>query len=423
MSDFVKSEAPAAPPKPKKPKPKSMIMLGEQSAALLENARLAKERGEMVGWSTSIFPQEIAESLGLNILYPENYSAGIAARKQADPYLQTAEGPLEYNNDICSYAKINLAYAEAMNEGGSMVMPDFLCCTNNICNQVTKWFENLSKTLNIPLFFIDTCYNYEDYVTESRVKYIRGQIEQYIKDLCEYTGKTWDEERFKKVMEISSINKDLWVQANELLAHKPAPMSGFDLFNYMSCMVCNRGKESTTAILRQLLAEIEEHRKNGTSTYPVEEKYRIFWDGIACWPYLSHNLRTFKQHGINMVASAYVKAWALDYENNDLDGMAKAYNFCSTNNNNMSTYVKRRSEALIQFQCDGMVYHVNRSCKVMDSQEIEAQRQIEKITGVPFTTFDGDQADYRNFSEAQFETRIQGLVEVMKARKEAKSNG
>ena len=43
--------------------------------------------------------------------------------------------------------------------------------------------------------------------------------------------------------------------------------------------------------------------------------------------------------------------------------------------------------------------------------------------GVPFTSFDGDQADYRNYSEAQFETRIQGLVEVMKQNKEAKNNG
>ena len=154
-----------------------------------------------------------------------------------------------------------------------------------------------------------------------------------------------------------------------------------------------------------------------------EEKYRILWDGIACWPYLSHNLRTLKQYGINMVASGYVKAWALDYETNDLDGMAKAYSYCPANNNNMSTFIQRRAEALIQFQCDGMIYHVNRSCKVMDCQQIEAQRQIEAITGVPYTTFDGDQSDYRNYSEAQFETRIQGLVEVMKARKEAKENG
>ena len=35
----------APPPKPKRPKPKSMLMIGEQTNALFENARLAKERG------------------------------------------------------------------------------------------------------------------------------------------------------------------------------------------------------------------------------------------------------------------------------------------------------------------------------------------------------------------------------------------
>ena len=76
------TEQTTPPPKPKRPKPKSMLMIGEQTAALFENARLAKERGEKVGWSASIFPQEIAETLGLNVLYPENHAAGSAARAE-----------------------------------------------------------------------------------------------------------------------------------------------------------------------------------------------------------------------------------------------------------------------------------------------------------------------------------------------------
>lgn len=82
--------------------------------------------------------------------------------------------------------------------------------------------------------------------------------------------------------------------------------------------------------------------------------------------------------------------------------------------------IARRMEALKRFDCEGTIYHVNRSCKVMDCQMMEVQRQLESQAGVPFTSFDGDQADYRNYSEAQFETRIQGLVEVMKMNKEAK---
>ena len=96
----IKAADSAPQAKPKRPKPKSMLMLAEQSAALFENARLAKERGEKVGWSASIFPQEIAETLGLNVLYPENHAAGIAARHQADNLLQECEGPLGYANDL-----------------------------------------------------------------------------------------------------------------------------------------------------------------------------------------------------------------------------------------------------------------------------------------------------------------------------------
>lgn len=416
------STAPAT--KPKRPKPKSMLMLNEQTTALFENARLAKERGEKVGWSASIFPQEIPETLGLNILYPENHSAGIAARHQADPFLQECEGALGYSNDLCAYAKVNLAYAAVLNgessielpDGGRMVKPDFLLLTNNICNQLTKWYENLARQMDIPIFFIDTCYNPYDYVTETRVRYVRAQIDQLIQDLCEFTGKSWNEERFEKIMKISQNNSRLWEHANDLLDRRPSPLSGFELFNYMSAMVCNRGKESSTAILEQLNAEIEQHIKDGTSTFPVEEQFRVSWDGIACWPYLSHNLRTLKKYGINMVASSYGKAWAIEYE--DLDGMARAYCFASTNGDNATTMVSRRLEALKHFGCEGTIYHVNRSCKVMDCQMMEVQRQLSTQAGVPFTSFDGDQADYRNYSEAQFETRIQGLVEVMRQKKE-----
>jgi benzoyl-CoA reductase/2-hydroxyglutaryl-CoA dehydratase subunit BcrC/BadD/HgdB len=43
---------------------------------------------------------------------------------------------------------------------------------------------------------------------------------------------------------------------------------------------------------------------------------------------------------------------------------------------------------------------------------------VEKGACVPVTNFDGDQSDTRIFSEAQFETRLQGLVEIMQEQKE-----
>ena len=58
-------------------------VVSELLAKQYENAWEAKKRGEPVGWSTSIFPQEIPESFGLCICYPENQAAGMGAKKES----------------------------------------------------------------------------------------------------------------------------------------------------------------------------------------------------------------------------------------------------------------------------------------------------------------------------------------------------
>ena len=69
---------------------------------------------------------------------------------------------------------------------------------------------------------------------------------------------------------------------------------------------------------------------------------------------------------------------------------------------------------------DGVLVHYNRSCKPWSGYMAEMQRRFTDDLGVPCAGFDGDQADPRNFNEAQYETRVQGLVEAMEANKAKK---
>lgn len=69
---------------------------------------------------------------------------------------------------------------------------------------------------------------------------------------------------------------------------------------------------------------------------------------------------------------------------------------------------------------EGMLVHTNRSCKLWSGFMYEMSRQIGKACDIPVVSFDGDQADPRNFSEAQYDTRVQGLTEIMEANKAAK---
>ena len=142
----------------------------------------------------------------------------------------------------------------------------------------------------------------------------------------------------------------------------------------------------------------------------------IMMEGIPCWPYIGYKMKTLAKYGVNMTGSVYPHAWALQYEVNDLDGMARAYSMMF-NNVNIETMVDYRVNSLVDGNCHGALYHMNRSCKLMSFVQYEMQRKVAERTGLPYSGFDGDQADPRNFTDAQFETRVQGLVEVMEERK------
>jgi benzoyl-CoA reductase/2-hydroxyglutaryl-CoA dehydratase subunit BcrC/BadD/HgdB len=69
------------------------------------------------------------------------------------------------------------------------------------------------------------------------------------------------------------------------------------------------------------------------------------------------------------------------------------------------------------FSLDGAILHSNRSCKGMAFKQFEIVRQLKSRLGVPAVLFDGDQTDPSVFSQAQYETRVQALMEMMEERK------
>ena len=79
-----------------------------------------------------------------------------------------------------------------------------------------------------------------------------------------------------------------------------------------------------------------------------------------------------------------------------------------------------RVKDAIAHKVDGAVFHMNRSCKNWSGNLYELERRFREETGVPTVMFDGDQSDPRVFSEAQYETRVEALAEIMDERKRAK---
>lgn len=392
-------------------------MLGKLQMNHYTNAIMKKFEDKPVGWLTSIFPQEIVEALDLDYVYPENHCCAVAARKEAPKFIDIAEG-MGYSVDVCAYARLNLGYAEeGYADSLSIPMPDFICCCNNICNQVIKWYENLAKNLDIPIIMIDIPFNDMYEPDQARVDYIKGQFEYAITQLEKVAGKKMDYEKLENIMKISNANSKAWTNAMSYLEKTPSPLNGFNLFNYMAQIVCARGKVETKELFDLLAKEFKEMTENGETDFPVEEEFRIMWDGIAVWPSLGFTAKSLIKSGMNMNASTYPDAFAVYYDEPTLEGMAKGY-AGTANTRNIEFHINGRAALIDRSGCDGALYHMNRSCKVWDLMQYTIAQQTAEKTGKPYAIFDGDQADPRAFSDAQFSTRIDGLREVMAATKE-----
>ena len=391
--------------------------LGKIAGDAFKDAIAAKAAGKPVAWVSSNFPVEIPETLGLATAYPENQAAGIAARGAGERMCTVAEEE-GYSNDICAYARVSLAYAKLKEcPEQDVAMPDVLLCCNNICNCMIKWYENLSKELNIPMIMLDIPFNPDYEVSDAEVQYVTAQFWDAVHQLEKLFNLKWDDKRFEEVTGFSCRSSRAWLAATECARYVPSPFNGFDLLNHMAVMVTARGKKEAGEAMETLLKEYEDNHKNGKSTFRTEEKYRIMFEGIACWPYLRVTSHGLKDRGINMVTTIYADAFGFDYHS--FDEMIRAY--CSVPNAiNLEKSRDKRIKLCKDNHVEGLLVHTNRSCKLWSGFMYEMSRPIGEACGIPVASFDGDQADPRNFSEAQYDTRVQGLMEIMEANKQAK---
>lgn len=149
----------------------------------------------------------------------------------------------------------------------------------------------------------------------------------------------------------------------------------------MAVMVTARGKECSGDAMETLYKEYMENHKNGTSTFRTEEKYRILFEGIACWPYLRATSTGLKSRGINMVTTIYADAFGYDYDS--FEGMIKAY--CSVPNAiNLEKSRDKRIKLCKDNHVEGMLIHTNRSCKLWSGFMYEMGRQVGKPATFPW---------------------------------------
>jgi bcr-type benzoyl-CoA reductase subunit B len=367
-----------------------------------------------VAWVTSGSPVELLRAFGIYTVYPENHGAVCGARKVGVEMSAPAERA-GFSPDLCSYARIDIGLAHgAQSPVGRLPRPDLLLCCTNICQTVLYWYKQLAWHYKIPLLLFDTPF-ISGSLEEHTIQYMAGQMRELIQPLERISGRTFDETRFKEVVERAKRTSLLWGEVLNTVRARPAPMSVFDAFVHMAPVVSLRGLRVAEEYYETLLDELRERVKRGDGALR-QERHRLLWDNIAVWFKLGEFSRLFAESGALFVAATYTNAWAetahLFDSSNPFESAAGAYGLVILNRDLDHRY-ELMKKMIRDYSIDGVVMHSTRSCKPYSVGQYGLSKRFVDKLGIKCLVIEADTTDPRNYAEGPTRTRIEAFLESL----------
>jgi benzoyl-CoA reductase/2-hydroxyglutaryl-CoA dehydratase subunit BcrC/BadD/HgdB len=366
-----------------------------------------------LAYVTSGAPVEILEAMGILTLYPENYGALCGARKASVDLCRVAESA-GYPADLCSYARSHIG--AVMNPRDAplrgMPRPDLLVCCNNICGTVLKWYQALASLYDVPLFVIDVPFQHTTPAEDHAVAYVADQLHEFVAWLETHIGRRLKPDKLDAVLARSREAVALWQEILAFGQHRPSPVNAPDLFVAMAPIVALRGTRRAVGCYRRLKAELEERVARTIGAVP-NERYRLLWDNIAIWYRLYRFFRPFMDSGACFVADTYTNAWTVELDSQrPFESMARTYTGVFINVD-LPTRTRIIADMARRFEVDGMVMHVNRSCKPFSIAQSDVRDRLRDDLGIPILLLEADMCDERLYNEGAVQERVEAFLEML----------
>ncbi|WKZ83177.1 MAG: 2-hydroxyacyl-CoA dehydratase family protein [Acidimicrobiia bacterium] len=376
---------------------------------------------------------EILKTFDLPVVFPEINSLQTAVRRVAHEYLEEAEDH-GYSPDICGYVKADVA---TQLRGGEHPMgripPPALSVLTNACNTYIKWAEIWERMYGTPMFTIDIPGTRQagtqtwpgDSDFEADRKYVEVQLKELI-TLCEQvTGTKFDIDKFRGVLDNANVMSRSWSRILELNRAKPAVFNALtDGTIYLGVANGFRGTETGARYFERLVEEMEYKAAQGIGT-SIEEKYRLLFVGVPCYPIFRRFNELFTDWGGTFVNSTYL--WFASGGANrgfeyDLDRpLASLAEGVLVSVRDAMDAMFHQNEVLAtmyeEFDAEGVIYHPIKSCRTVSTGLADGRRYLTEKHGIPSLFIESDMMDRRVVSEAQMKNRIDAFFEGLDSRR------
>jgi benzoyl-CoA reductase subunit B len=394
----------------------------------------AAERGEHTAY---VFVMgslaEILRVFDFNLVFPEINSLQTAVRRVAHEYLNTAED-YGYSPDICGYVKADVGVQLRGGEHpmGKIPKPTLAILTN-ACNTYLKWGEIWERMYQCQVFALDAPGSRNaggqtwpgDPDFEHDRKYVEYQLRELIA-LCEQiTGKKFDVDKLRETMKYTNEMSLGYKRVLELNQARPAPFNAVNEGTiYLGVANALRGSVEGAQYFRDLVEEMAYKVANHIGTL-TEEKYRLTFVGVPCYPIFRRFYELFSGWGGTFVNSTYLEfaggGMSLGFEydlNRPLESLAEG--MLITVRHAMDSMFFQNQVLVRQvdaYHVDGIVYHPIKSCRTVSTGLADNRRAVMEARDVATLFIESDMMDKRVVSEAQMKNRIDAFFEGLATRK------
>jgi benzoyl-CoA reductase subunit B len=376
---------------------------------------------------------ELLRVFDFPIVFPEINSLQTAVRRVAHQYLNQAED-YGYSPDICGYVKADVAVQLRGGEHpmGRIPKPSIAVLTN-ACNTYIKWAEIWERMYHVPVFTLDvpgtraagrqTWPGDADF--ENDRSYVEAQILELIA-LCEQvTGKKFDIDKLREAMSHANVMSRGWKRLLQLNRNRPSLFNAVtDGTIYLGVSNAFRGTREGAAYFNDLIEEMEYKAANGIGTL-TEERYRLIFVGVPCYPIFRRFNELFTEWGGTFVNSTYLWFAAgganagFEYDlKNPIESLAEGVLVSVREAMDSMFYQDHALAQMIEpFHVDGVVYHPIKSCRTVSTGLADNRRALMATRDVASLFIESDMMDRRVVSEAQLKNRVDAFFEGLASRR------
>ena len=384
---------------------------------------------------------EILRTFDLHTVFPEINSLQTAVRRCSDEYLSLAEDH-GFSPDVCGYLKAD--YALQLRHGEhpmGTIPPPSIAVLTNACNTYLKWGEIWERMYHIPIVTVDVpgsrsaqrAGSPDPEEARRDGQYVAYQITELIGHLEELTGKAFDVDRLREVLDYTNRMGRAWRRVLELNRSRPAVFdSMMEGTIFLGVANALRGTEEGAVYFENLVEEMSYKAKHGISPLVGRaHQHRLIFVGVPCYPIFRRFYQMFSEWGGVFVSSTYT--WFasgglnLDFEydlDHPLESLAEGVLLSVQRaGDSMLFHDRFLLESIDDFAADGVVYHPVKSCRTVSTGLADSRRVVLAARDVLCLYIESDMMDKRVVSEAQLKNRIDAFFEGLESRRIRKASG